>query len=161
MERESYVHRIGRTGRAGREGVAVSFVAPYERKFLEGIEEYVGYKIEKGEFPSDDAVKSGKVVFKESQKSLNSGGRIKKQLIHDEITKIYLSVGKKKKIRNIDIVGALSNLPELTGEDIGIIDVQDNVTYVDILNKKGKVILKNYKEVIVKGKKARVERARK
>ena len=88
-------------------------------------------------------------------------GRIKKNSIHDEITKIYLSVGKKKKIRNIDIVGALSNLPELTGEDIGIIDVQDNATYVDILNNKGKVMLKKYKEVIVKGKKARIEKARK
>ncbi len=161
MEKESYVHRIGRTGRAGREGVAVSFVAPYERKFLEGIEEYIGYKIEKGEYPSDEAVKNGKVIFKESQKLLNVAGRIKKNSIHDEITKIYLSVGKKKKIRNIDIVGSLSNLSELTGEDIGIIDVQDNATYVDILNNKGKVILKKYKEVIVKGKKARIEKARK
>ncbi len=161
MERESYVHRIGRTGRAGREGNAISFVAPYERKFLEGIEEYVGYTIEKGEYPSDEAVKNGKAIFKESQKELNIKGRTKRLTVHNEITKLYIGAGKKKKIRNIDIVGALSNLPELTGGDIGIIDVQDNVTYVDILNNKGKGLLKKYKEIIIKGKKVRVESARK
>lgn len=161
MERESYVHRIGRTGRAGKEGFAVTFVAPYERKFIEGIEEYLGYTIEKGNYPEDEAVKAGKIVFKESQKELNTTGSVKKKTIHDEVTKIYLSVGKKKKIRNIDIVGSLSNLPEINGEDIGIIDVQDTATYVDILNNKGKTILRNYKEIVVKGKKARVERARK
>ena len=161
MERESYVHRIGRTGRAGKEGVAVTFVAPYERKFIEGIEEYIGYKIEKGEYPSGEAVKAGKVIFKESQRQFDTVEKLKKTNIHEEVTKIYLNAGKKKKIRNIDIVGSLSNLPELTGEDIGIIDVQDNVTYVDILNNKGKGLLKKYKEIIIKGKKVKVEKARK
>lgn len=161
MEKESYVHRIGRTGRAGREGNAISFVAPYERKFLEGIEEYVGYSIEKGEYPSDEAVKIGKAIFKDSQKNLNRKGKIKKPSIHEEVTKVYIGAGKKKKIRNIDVVGALSNLPNLTGDDIGIIDVQDNVTYVDILNNKGKNLLKNYKEITIKGKKVKIEVARK
>ena len=161
MERESYVHRIGRTGRAGKEGVAVTFVAPYERKFIEGIEEYIGYKIEKGDYPSGEAIKAGKVIFKESQRQFTTVEKPKKINIHEEVTKIYLNAGKKKKIRNIDIVGSLSNLPELTGEDIGIIDVQDNVTYVDILNNKGKGLLKKYKEIIIKGKRVKVEKARK
>ncbi len=38
---EDYVHRIGRTGRAGAEGVAVSLVAPDEEKLLAGIEHFI------------------------------------------------------------------------------------------------------------------------
>lgn len=161
MERESYVHRIGRTGRAGREGMAITFVSNYEKKFLDSIEEYLGYNIEKGEFPSDLQVKEGRTLFKESQKQLKEGKVNRKKVIHKDIIKVYISAGKKKKLRNIDIVGSLSNLPELSGEDIGIIDIQDNISYVDILNNKGNVLLKKYKEIVIKGKKVKLEKARK
>lgn len=161
MERESYVHRIGRTGRAGREGSAISFVSNYEKKFLASIEEYLGYNIEKGEFPSDLQIKEGRILFKESQKHLKEEKANRKKVIHKDIIKVYISAGKKKKLRNIDIVGSLSNLPELSGEDIGIIDIQDNISYVDILNNKGNVLLKKYKEIVIKGKKVKLEKARK
>ena len=42
---ESYVHRIGRTGRAGREGSAILFVAPRERRMLAAIEQATRQKI--------------------------------------------------------------------------------------------------------------------
>ena len=161
MERESYVHRIGRTGRAGREGIAISFVSNYEKKFLSAIEEYLGYSITKGEFPSDLQVKEGRTIFKNSQKQLKEEKVSRKKVIHKDIMKVYISAGKKKKIRNIDIVGALSNLQELEGEDIGIIDIQDNISYVDILNNKGNILLKKYKEIVIKGKKVKLEKARK
>lgn len=161
MEIESYVHRIGRTGRAGREGCAISFVSHYEKKFLASIEEFIGYSIDEGHFPSDIEVKEGKTEFKESQKKLGEGSKNKKKSIHSDVTKIYIGAGKKKKIRNIDIVGTLCNLPELSGEDIGIIDVQDHVSYVDILNNKGIIFLREYSEILLKGKKVQVEKARK
>ncbi|MEG1254314.1 DEAD/DEAH box helicase [Clostridium sp.] len=161
MERESYVHRIGRTGRAGREGSAISFISNYERKFLASIEEYLGYTINQGEFPSDEEVNAGKAIFKESQKVIGAGASPKKKVIHSDVTKLYIGAGKKKKIRNIDVVGALSNLPELSADDIGIIDVQDNISYVDILNNKGRDFLKKYKEITIKGKKVQVQIARK
>ncbi len=43
---EDYVHRIGRTGRAKKEGIAISFVAPMDGKALRDIEQYTGHKIE-------------------------------------------------------------------------------------------------------------------
>jgi superfamily II DNA/RNA helicase len=42
---EDYVHRIGRTGRAGKEGVAISFVGPADGKHLQSIERYIGQRI--------------------------------------------------------------------------------------------------------------------
>lgn len=45
MEPESYVHRIGRTGRAGATGIAISLVAPIERTQLQRIERLIGFEI--------------------------------------------------------------------------------------------------------------------
>jgi ATP-dependent RNA helicase RhlE len=42
---ESYVHRIGRTARAGREGIAIGFCDDEEKKFLKDIEKFIKYKI--------------------------------------------------------------------------------------------------------------------
>ncbi len=45
MDPESYVHRIGRTARAGRQGVAISFCDPSERKLLAAVEKTIRFKI--------------------------------------------------------------------------------------------------------------------
>ncbi len=49
---ESYVHRIGRTGRAGREGVAITLVEPRERSLLRNIEKLTGRRLELGTVPT-------------------------------------------------------------------------------------------------------------
>jgi ATP-dependent RNA helicase DeaD len=152
MEKESYVHRIGRSGRGEKNGLAISLVSKREIRFLEDIEEYIGYRIEKIDFPSYEIVVSGRNKFFENQKSLYENKKVARKVIHSDITKIHLSAGKKKKIRNVDILGALSNLDILSGEDIGIIDIQDGYSYVDILNGKGKDLIRKHKEVKLKGK---------
>src|SRR6187401_459601 len=53
---ESYVHRIGRTGRAGRKGEAILFVTPRERHMLRAIERATRQVIEPMELPSVEAV---------------------------------------------------------------------------------------------------------
>jgi ATP-dependent RNA helicase DeaD len=58
---EAYVHRIGRTGRAGREGDAVLFAANRERRLLRAIEKSTGKNIEKMELPSAEDVTDTRV----------------------------------------------------------------------------------------------------
>jgi ATP-dependent RNA helicase DeaD len=63
---EAYVHRIGRTGRAGREGDAILFVAPRERRMLQAIENATRKKIELMELPSTDMVNNRRIeLFKQ------------------------------------------------------------------------------------------------
>lgn len=51
FDSEAYVHRIGRTGRAGRQGTAILFVQPRERRLLAGIERATRQKLEPMELP--------------------------------------------------------------------------------------------------------------
>jgi ATP-dependent RNA helicase DeaD len=59
---ESYVHRIGRTGRAGRKGEAILFIAPRERNMLRAIERTTRQVIEPMNLPTVDAVNSLRIT---------------------------------------------------------------------------------------------------
>jgi ATP-dependent RNA helicase DeaD len=58
---ESYVHRIGRTGRAGKEGDAILFVSPRERNFLSAIEKATRKKIERMQLPSAELINDKRI----------------------------------------------------------------------------------------------------
>jgi ATP-dependent RNA helicase DeaD len=59
---ETYVHRIGRTGRAGREGDAILFVAPREKRMLSAIERATRKKIELMELPSTELINDKRIA---------------------------------------------------------------------------------------------------
>ncbi|MDD5631250.1 MAG: DEAD/DEAH box helicase, partial [Methylococcales bacterium] len=58
---ESYVHRIGRTGRAGRTGDAILFIAPRERKLLGNIEKATKQKVEEMGLPSTEVINNKRI----------------------------------------------------------------------------------------------------
>ncbi|MCK5263471.1 MAG: DEAD/DEAH box helicase, partial [Gammaproteobacteria bacterium] len=58
---ESYVHRIGRTGRAGRKGDAILFVAPREKRMLQAIERATKQKISIMELPSTEKINDKRI----------------------------------------------------------------------------------------------------
>ncbi len=58
---EAYVHRIGRTGRAGREGKAILFVSPRERRLLRTIEHATKQPIEKMSLPSGQVIEQRRI----------------------------------------------------------------------------------------------------
>ncbi|HEX6096588.1 MAG TPA: DEAD/DEAH box helicase [Thermoanaerobaculia bacterium] len=72
---EAYVHRIGRTGRAGRKGVATMFITPRERRMMREIERYTGSPIKPMKLPTRADVAAKRIsVFKETvRKTIQEG----------------------------------------------------------------------------------------
>lgn len=159
LEKESYVHRIGRTGRAGSTGKAVTFVNPNENKFLYAIENYIGCKIPKSQTPTEDEVDRAKKAFKGKLGRKPKPKADKSSQINDEITKIYINAGREKKVSAGDIVGAISKINGVNPDDIGIIDIQGNHSYIDILYGKGDIVLEALQTTPIKGKTVRAQKA--
>jgi ATP-dependent RNA helicase DeaD len=159
MEKESYVHRTGRTGRAGNKGKAITFATPYEEKFVKAIEKYIGFEIPAMEAPGHEEVASGKAAFEEKMSGRRVVKNNKTARINKDIMKLHFSGGKKKKIRAVDFVGTIAKIPGVTADDIGIITIQDHLSYVDILNGKGSLVLQALEKTTIKGKKLKVSKA--
>ena len=74
---EAYIHRIGRTGRAGRKGDAILFVAPRERRMLGVIEKATRQKIEPLELPSTEMVNNRRIAaFKQGISDTLAAGEL-------------------------------------------------------------------------------------
>ncbi len=74
---EAYIHRIGRTGRAGRQGDAILFVAPREQRMLHAIEKATRQKIEPLELPSTETVNNKRISdFKQSISDTLAAGEL-------------------------------------------------------------------------------------
>lgn len=161
-DKENYIHRIGRTGRKDSYGKAITIFTDKDDKYINEIEAYLGYEIKVLEELKIDDIDKGKIKFEKKSKEVlkNRKNKIIEKNIHSEVTKIYINAGKKKKIRVIDIVGAFSNLPGINNEDIGVVEVQDLCSYVDILNYKGEELVKKYKEISIKKKMAKLRKDR-
>jgi hypothetical protein len=74
---------------------------------------------------------------------------------------LYISGGKKNKLNKIDIVGFFSQKGKLEKDDIGLIEVKDFISFVAVKYPKVKSLLQNIKEEKMKGKKYKIEVARK
>jgi ATP-dependent RNA helicase DeaD len=74
---EAYIHRIGRTGRAGRKGDAILFVAPREQRMLNAIERATRQKIEPLKLPSTEMVNNKRIAdFKQSISDTLAAGEL-------------------------------------------------------------------------------------
>lgn len=159
QDTESYVHRIGRTGRASKTGKAMSFAAPNEERYLKAIEEYIDKKIPVKERPALEDVEANREAFEEKMNLRPKLKESKGAELGKEIMKLHINAGKKTKMRPVDIVGTLCNLPGMTAEDIGIINVLDVSTFVEILNNKGERVFEILQETPIKGRIRKVSKA--
>lgn len=157
QENESYVHRTGRTGRAGHSGTAISFATPIEEKFVTNVERYIGFEIPKRNNPSKEAIARTSPAFE--AKIRNQRTVKKDRSSNQEVLKLYFNGGKKKKIRAVDFVGTIAKIDGVSADDIGIITIEDNASYVDILNGKGRLVLAKMKDTTIKGKLLKVHEA--
>ncbi|MCW8999304.1 MAG: DEAD/DEAH box helicase, partial [Kangiellaceae bacterium] len=102
---ESYVHRIGRTGRAGREGTAILFVTPREKRMLSLIEKVTKKKIDRVGLPSTDSINDQRIEkFKLSIRDKIDSGELQPFL---EILEAYQYEHNQS---GIEIAAALASL---------------------------------------------------
>jgi len=156
---ESYVHRIGRTGRKGKEGLAISFVTDRDGEFIEAIEEYTGNALEMPDFPTEEAVQGALEIFEEKLNTRPEKKEDKGAKLNADILKIHINAGKKQKMRAADIVGTLCNIEGMTKDDIGIINIMDISTYVEVLHGKGPMVLNVLQKKPLKGRIRKVNKA--
>lgn len=158
-QKETYVHRIGRAGRVDATGVAISFIAQYDGQRVEELEEFLGYSLNVRNSAEVEQV----LVDEKALRKLGTPKVQKEEKGKDlrkDTMKLYLNGGKTKKVRAGDIVGSICEIEGVSGDDIGVIQVQDNQSYVDILNGKGSLVLKALQKKTIKGKKLKVQRAK-
>ncbi len=158
-DKASYVHRIGRTGRGSKEGKAISFVTPQDSYFLKSIHDYIGYEVPLETLEVPGAIKELKQEFEMKMRTRMKSIEGKGTKLNEEIIKLHINAGKKTKMRPVDIVGTLCNLPGMTAQDIGIINILDVSTFVEILNNKGEEVLKALQTTPIKGRLRRVTKA--
>lgn len=155
--KETYVHRAGRTGRNGTRGKTVSLVCPSDKGMREQVEEYTGRKLPVLPCP----VKNERDIqaFR-AQQAVMKPKPGKGAAFNRTITRLSVGGGRKSKLRAVDIVGAVCSIDTLKAEDIGIIDVRDSITYVEILNGKGKLVLEAFQDKPIKGRNRKVRLTR-
>lgn len=158
--KETYVHRIGRTGRNGKSGIAISLMNAKEEKLKNTIEEYTGAQITICERKSKEELKLNRRYYLEKQNERRPLKKKKGAVFNKEITKLSIGGGRKSKMRAVDIVGTICSIPNVVAEDIGIIDIRESLTYVEILNGKGKIVLDTLQTKPIKAKirKVRISR---
>ncbi|UZD23679.1 DEAD/DEAH box helicase [Algoriphagus halophytocola] len=250
LDEEYYVHRIGRTGRAGRDGKAINFVTGrrdgFKMRDLERytkatitkmsppsmaelielkktqlvkdvatqlekeednqlFEETIGQMLAEGMTLDQVAVGLAKLVMGDSVKEMKEqnfslesfgdrrreggrdggrferggrgerggrperggerrrefssreGGRKPQRVREANMTRLFLNLGKKDRIRPNDIVGAIAGETGVPGRSIGGIDIYDNFSFVDVPSKDADQVIKGMKNNTIKGKNVNME----
>ena len=136
---EIYVHRIGRTGRAGKNGLALSLCTEAELNRVKGIEEY------QNTTAKWDEVAPFQLKYE--------------QRFEPPMVTLWIDGGRKDKVRPGDILGALTGTAGISGSEVGKIDIFDAHAYVAIKQDsadKALICLKNGK---IKGRNFMVKRS--
>ncbi|WP_421182040.1 ATP-dependent RNA helicase DbpA [Aeromonas enteropelogenes] len=134
---EVHVHRIGRTGRAGQQGLALSLYQPNEAQRVNLIEEYQQAPLPQGDL---DAI-----------------GRTIKPLAPQMVT-LSIDAGRKTKVRAGDILGALTGEGGIAGADVGKIQIAEQYSYVAVKQSVAKAALKRLQEGKIKGRSYRARK---
>ncbi|EHL31165.1 DEAD/DEAH box helicase [Legionella drancourtii] len=104
-DNETYVHRIGRTGRAGRSGVAILFVTPKESRLISSVERHTRQRITKVNVPNDHMIQ----VARQQRFMANITARLEHENIHS-YRKIVEEYIKEHEVSAVDVAATLALL---------------------------------------------------
>ncbi len=137
---EIYVHRIGRTGRAGKQGLALSLCIAAELDRVKAIEEYQNMSAKW------DELAPFQMVYEER--------------FQPPMATLWIDGGRKNKLRPGDILGALTGEGGIAGSDIGKIDIFDDQAYVAVRQDSVDAALAWLKKGKIKGKSFMVRKSK-
>jgi ATP-dependent RNA helicase DeaD len=205
QDEEYYVHRIGRTGRAGKKGRAFTFVSGKEIHKLRGIQKYTKTKIKRKQVPSasdieevkmnllledafemleeDSLVREIKVIeglIEEDYTSIDIAAALLKLVVEEDkknegdstdqdnfgntgaepgMVRLFINIGRKQNVSPGDVVGAIAGETSISGNLVGLIDIYDRYTFVEVPREYAKEVLKVMKDNRVKGRNVTIEPA--
>jgi ATP-independent RNA helicase DbpA len=142
---EIHIHRIGRTGRAGNEGLAISLFLESEQFRIKAIEAFQDSPV--------SIEKTASLAVPEHKTQENC------RLSPPMIT-LCINGGRKDKIRAGDLLGALTANASLPGKQIGKINITDNHTYVAVERPVARQALQILSEGTIKGRRFRARKLR-
>jgi ATP-independent RNA helicase DbpA len=135
---EVHIHRIGRTGRAGEKGLALSLYLDSEAWRVKAIEEAMGETLERGTVKLVDDL---------------SGMNLKPPMVT-----LQIDGGRKDKLRPGDILGALTGEGGISGKQVGKIDLFDRTALVAVARPVARQALAMLAEGRIKGRRFKVRR---
>lgn len=138
FEHDVHIHRIGRTGRAGNKGLAISLTTPADAERLCAIEDALTHPVTWG--------------------NVGELTHANKKMPLPEMVTLCLSAGKKDKIRPGDILGALTKEAGLAADTIGKIDIGPLYSYVAIQRMQVETALRHFNNGKLKGRKVNVKK---
>lgn len=108
-EPERYIHRIGRTGRADKEGVAISFIAPKEEEMQLEVEELMNQEIEVLTIPETVVIEERKLEFEKDKVKM----KVKKRKVDEERGASFHE--KKDKNKKVNLGGPGKRYKKVSG----------------------------------------------
>jgi ATP-independent RNA helicase DbpA len=144
---EVYVHRIGRTGRAGKQGLAVSLFISRDKSKIQMIEKATGTRAEIKTMAS-----ARQLEVEAAKTDLHQQSKMQT---------LFISGGRKEKVRPGDILGALTGeAGGLDASDVGKIEIHDHFSYVAVSSDIAQMALQRLRNGKIKGRKFRIEPVR-
>jgi ATP-dependent RNA helicase DeaD len=200
---ESYVHRIGRTGRAGKKGVAITFIQPREYRQLKLIEKEVKTRILRRQLPSPadilerqtdliknqltqtiarggfdgyssiiaelaadyDPIDLAAAALKLFQEGYKEQAAIEKAQFGNTgaepgMVRLFINAGRAQRIQPQDIVRTIAEEADIEGSIIGVINIYDKFTFVEVPESVAERVLSVMNKNTIKGYRINIEPAK-